>query len=70
MFFFYLDTVPEGDIIIKYGDALDIMCVLNNNISDFYHNASQHLSFRRNNETFPSEMVCTFIIIVINFVMF
>lgn len=55
------DTVPQGDIAIEYGNPLDIMCVLVNNTKNkLSPNASLFLSFVRNHETVPPEMVSFF----------
>ncbi|KAJ8936498.1 hypothetical protein NQ314_012362 [Rhamnusium bicolor] len=53
-------TVPHGDIVLQYGDPLDITCNLHSKIVDEYgKNASSKLYFTRNNVPFPLETVET-----------
>lgn len=59
--FFFIDTVPSGDIIIEYGKPLDIYCVLNDDfVENNGPNSSLRLSFYRGNDPLPSEMVVLF----------
>ncbi|KAJ8955445.1 hypothetical protein NQ318_003544 [Aromia moschata] len=52
------DTIPRGDIIIKYGEALNITCNLNMSmVAQYGENVSSRLYFTRNNEELPSEMI-------------
>jgi hypothetical protein len=47
-------TDPHGDILIEYGQSLNITCVLTKKIAP---NASLLLSFTRNNSTIPPEFI-------------
>lgn len=58
----FLDTIPDGDIIIEYGQPLDIWCVLNDEfVAKNGPNSSSRLSFTRGDDQLPDEMVPTFI---------
>ncbi|EFA12822.1 cytokine receptor [Tribolium castaneum] len=51
-------TVPQGDIVIEYGNPLDIICVLLNNSKNILGpDASLNLSFVRNQDAVPPEMI-------------
>ncbi|XP_044765029.1 cytokine receptor [Coccinella septempunctata] len=51
-------TVPKGDIVIRYGEPLDIYCILNENAAkSFGPNASQKLTFTRGTKNLNSEMI-------------
>lgn len=53
-----LDTIPDGDIIIEYGQPLDIWCVLNDEfVKNNGPNSSSRLSFTHGDDHLPHEMV-------------
>lgn len=57
-FYKILDTVPNGDILIEYGNQLEILCVLYDDYVEKHGpNASARITFERNNDTLPREMV-------------
>lgn len=57
-FFFFVDTVPLGDIVIRYGNPLNITCNLHKNVVDEYgENASSRLFFSTNNVVVSPDMV-------------
>lgn len=51
-------TIPQGDITLRYGEALNITCNLCKEAVDKYGvNASSRLYFTRDNESIPPEMI-------------
>ncbi|KAK9889376.1 hypothetical protein WA026_004652 [Henosepilachna vigintioctopunctata] len=51
-------TVPNGDIMVKYGDPLDIYCILHKEeVEKIGPNAINHLVFQRNSEVLNQEMI-------------
>lgn len=51
-------TEPHGDILIEYGNPLDITCVLNDNyMRDHGENSSKNLYFMLDGQPIPSEMI-------------
>ncbi|KAK4871636.1 hypothetical protein RN001_015760 [Aquatica leii] len=51
-------TDPHGDILIEYGDPLDIICVLNDNYTKEHGEySSKNLYFVRDEKIIPSEMI-------------
>lgn len=52
------DTVPKGDIFIKYGEPLDIYCIINENAAkSLSPNASSKLLFVHRSKPLNREMV-------------
>lgn len=51
-------TEPHGDISIKYGDPLNILCVINDDAAAKYKgNASQYMYFQKDNTVLSKEMI-------------
>jgi hypothetical protein len=55
--FYFLVTIPQGDIEVKYGDSLNITCILNNNHAAAAHKNSSDLVFFHNYSEVRKEFV-------------
>lgn len=52
----FIDTMPQGDILIKYGDPLSIICTIYNDKIKDLGNSSQ-LYFKKNNHNISMDQV-------------
>ena len=55
--FYFLVTIPRGDIILEYGNPLRILCILNNSHSAAVDKNSSDLVFFLDNSEVPKEFV-------------
>ena len=55
--FYFLVTIPRGDIVLEHGDNLKILCILNNSHSAAADKDSSDLVFFHDDSEVPKEFV-------------